>query len=70
VLPAEEILTSATTVAARLIGMDGRIGVIAEGAIADILVVDASPLDDIKILSDPARNLRLVMKEGVIYHRN
>jgi imidazolonepropionase-like amidohydrolase len=70
VLPAEEILASATTVAARLIGMDGRIGLIAEGAIADILVVDGSPLDDIKILSDPARNLRLVMKEGVIYHRN
>jgi imidazolonepropionase-like amidohydrolase len=70
VLPAEEILASATTVAARLIGMDGRIGVIAEGAIADILVVDGSPLDDIKIISEPARNLRLVMKEGVIYHRN
>jgi imidazolonepropionase-like amidohydrolase len=70
VLPAAEILASATTVAARLIAMDGHLGIIAEDAIADILIVDGSPLDDIRILSDPARNLRLVMKEGVIYHRN
>ncbi len=70
VLSPAEILASATTVAARLIGMEGRLGVIAEGAIADLLVIDGAPLDDITILSDPARNLRLVMKEGVIYHRS
>jgi imidazolonepropionase-like amidohydrolase len=68
-LPAAEILASATTVAARLIGMEGRLGVIAEGAIADILVVDGSPLDDITILSAPKKNLLLVMKEGVIHHQ-
>ena len=70
VLPAAEILASATTVAAKLIGMEGRLGIIAEGAIADILVVDGAPLKDIRILSDPGRNLRLVMKQGVIHHRS
>ncbi|HEY1985975.1 MAG TPA: amidohydrolase family protein [Terracidiphilus sp.] len=70
VLPAIEILASATTVAARLIGMEGRLGVVAEGAIADLLIVDGAPLDDIRILSDPAKNLRLVMKQGVIQSRN
>lgn len=69
VLPAAEILASATTVAAKLVGMEGRLGVIAEGAIADILVVEGSPLEDITILSNPKKNLLMVMKEGVIYHR-
>ena len=70
VLPAAEILASATTIAAKLIGMEGRLGVLKEGAIADILVIDGSPLDDITLLADPAKNLRLVMKEGVIHHRS
>lgn len=70
VLPAHEILASATTVAAKLVGMEGRLGVIAEGAIADLLVVDGSPLDDITVLANPAKNLRLVMKEGVVHHRS
>src|SRR5215470_16690333 len=70
VLPAAEILASATTVAAKLIGMEGRLGIIAEGAIADLLVVNGSPLEDISLLSAPKKNLLLVMKEGVIYHRN
>lgn len=69
VLPAAEILASATTVGARLIGMEGRLGIIAEGAIADILVVDGSPLEDISILANPKKNLLLVIKEGVIYRR-
>lgn len=67
VLPAAEILASATTVAAELIGMQGKLGIIAEGAIADIIVVDGSPLDDITVLANPARNILLVMKAGVIY---
>jgi imidazolonepropionase-like amidohydrolase len=69
VLPSAEILASATTIAAKLIGMEGRLGVIAEGAIADILVVEGSPLEDISVLANPKKNLLLVMKDGVIYHR-
>ncbi|HTV15896.1 MAG TPA: amidohydrolase family protein [Acidobacteriaceae bacterium] len=69
VLTAREILASATTVGAKLVGMEGRIGVLAPGALADLLVVDGNPLDDITILANPAKNLRLVMKEGVIHHR-
>lgn len=69
VLTAQEILSSATTVGAKLLGMEGRIGVIAEGATADLLVVEGSPLEDITVLAEPKRNLRLVMKEGTICHR-
>jgi imidazolonepropionase-like amidohydrolase len=69
VLTAQEILASATTVSAKLVGMEGKLGVVAEGAIADLLVVDGSPLKDITVLAHPEKNLRLVMKEGVIHHR-
>jgi len=69
VLPSAEIVASATTVAARLIGMEGRLGVVAPGAIADLLVVDGSPLEDAAVLADPARNIRLVMQAGAIRRR-
>ncbi len=49
--------------------MEGRLGVVAEGAMADLLVVDSSPLEDITVLAQPEKNLRLVMKEGAIHLR-
>ncbi len=69
VLTAREILASATTVGAELVGMKGKLGVIAEGAVADLLVVEGSPLEDITVLAEPRKNLRMVMKEGVVHHR-
>jgi len=69
VLTAGEILASATTVGAELVGMKGRLGVVAEGAIADLLVVEGSPLEDIAVLANPKKNLLLVMKDGVVHHR-
>ena len=69
VLPATDILASATTVAARLIGREGRLGVIAPGALADLLVADGDPLEDVTILAAPDRHLRLVMSGGRL-HRN
>jgi imidazolonepropionase-like amidohydrolase len=69
-LPAAEILASATTVAAKLIGMQGRLGIVAAGAMADLIVVEGSPLEDIALLADPERNISLVMKGGAIYRRS
>jgi imidazolonepropionase-like amidohydrolase len=69
VLTARDILAGATTVGAELVGMKGRLGVVAEGAIADLLVVEGNPLEDVTVLADPRKNVRLVMKEGTIYHR-
>ncbi|MGI9199815.1 MAG: amidohydrolase family protein, partial [Woeseiaceae bacterium] len=44
------------------------LGVIKEGAYADILLVDGNPLDDISLLSeDYEESLRIIMKDGVIY---
>ena len=69
VQPAVDVLRSATTVAARLVGLEGQIGVVAPGAFADLLVVDGNPLEDLGVLTDPAGNLRLVMAAGRV-HRN
>lgn len=69
VLPAAEVFASATTVAAHLIGMEGRLGVVAPGAVADLLVVQGAPLEDVAILADPQRSILMVMKAGAIHRR-
>jgi imidazolonepropionase-like amidohydrolase len=69
VQPAADVLRSATTVAARLLGLEGQVGVVAPGAFADLLVVEGNPLEELGLLNDPARNLRLVMAAGRV-HRN
>ncbi len=69
ILPSAEVLASATTVAARLIGMEGRLGVIAPGAVADLLVVQGAPLEDVAILADHQRSILMVMKAGIVHHR-
>jgi imidazolonepropionase-like amidohydrolase len=70
VLSAQQVLASATTVAAEILGQAGALGVVAEGAIADLLVVDGDPLQSLDVLAQPQRHLRLVMKEGAIAHRS
>lgn len=68
-LPARDILLSATTIGAKLVGMEGKLGTLAPGAIADLIAVHGNPLDDITLLAHPERNLLLVMKDGAIHHR-
>ncbi len=46
---------------------DGPLGVIAEGAYADLILVDGNPLKDIDLIANPAENFDLIMKDGVIY---
>jgi imidazolonepropionase-like amidohydrolase len=59
-----EVLRSATTVAAELLGLTGEIGVVAPGAHADLLVVDGDPLEDVGVLADAATHLRAVVRGG------
>ncbi len=66
VQPAADILRSATTIAARLLRLEGEIGVVAAGARADLLVIDGDPLRDVRVLSNPDRHLLLVMQGGRI----
>jgi imidazolonepropionase-like amidohydrolase len=62
-----DLIRSATTTAARLLRREGELGVVAPGALADLLVVDGNPLDDIRVLTTPEQTLKLIMKQGTIY---
>ena len=67
VLPAIDILRSACAVNAELLNQTGRLGTIREGAIADLLLVDGNPLDDISILARNGDGLAAIMKDGVFH---
>jgi imidazolonepropionase-like amidohydrolase len=59
-----EIIRSATLTAARLLRLEGQVGVITPGAFADLLVLDGNPLEDISVLTQPEQRLRLIMSRG------
>ena len=45
----------------------GKLGVIEQGALADLLLVDGDPIADIKLIEDPAKNFVVIMKDGKIF---
>ena len=64
ILPSPAILKHATTNAAKMLDMQGKLGTIAPNAIADVIVLDANPLEDVTILDRPEKHLMAVVKEG------
>jgi len=69
-----EALVMATRTNAELLAMSGKrnpypgkLGVVEEGALADLLLVDGNPLENLKLIADPARSLLVIMKDGKIY---
>ena len=69
-----EILKMATSINGELCAMSGprnpypgKLGVIAEGAFADMIIVDGDPLENIDLIAQPDESFRLIMKEGVIF---
>jgi len=67
-----EVLVQATSESAKVIRMAGKLnrhgnfGEIREGWVADILLINGEPLQDISVLRDPGQNLALIMKGGKI----
>ncbi len=49
---------------AEILQQKGKLGVIAPGALADLIVVRGDPLADPALLADPARNLAMIMQDG------
>ncbi len=45
----------------------GELGVVKEGALADLLLVDGNPLENLDLVADPDRNFVVIMKDGKIY---
>lgn len=69
-----EVLAMATSAGGELLTLSGprnpypgKLGVVEEGALADLLLVDGNPLDDLKLIAAPERSLVLIMKGGVTY---
>ena len=66
VLPAQEVIRAATSVAARLLRMEGAIGALTPGAHADMILVDGDPLSDLSVLTGQGEAMPLIVKGGAI----
>ena len=69
-----EALAMATGTNAELLAMSGKrspypgkLGVAEQGALADLLLVDGNPLENINLIADPAKNFKVIMKDGRVY---
>jgi imidazolonepropionase-like amidohydrolase len=69
-----EVLKMATADNAELLALSGlrspyagKLGVIQEGALADLLLVDGDPIANIKLLEDSSKNILVIMKDGKVY---
>jgi imidazolonepropionase-like amidohydrolase len=69
-----EVLKMATANNAELLALSGprnpypgKLGVVEEGSLADLLLVNGDPIADIKLLEDPVKNLLVIMKDGKLY---
>jgi imidazolonepropionase-like amidohydrolase len=69
-----ELLKMATADNAALLALSGprnrypgTLGVVEEGALADLLLVDGNPLENVKLIADPAKNFVVIMKNGQIF---
>jgi imidazolonepropionase-like amidohydrolase len=45
----------------------GKLGIVEEGALADLLLVDGNPIENLDLVTDPDRNFLVIMKDGGIY---
>lgn len=64
VLSIPEIIASATTTAAEVLGQEGKLGRLQVGAIADLLIVDGNPMADLACLAGQGERIAVVMKAG------
>jgi imidazolonepropionase-like amidohydrolase len=69
-----QALAMATATNAELLAMSGKrnpypgkLGVVEQGALADLLLIDGNPLENINLIADPAKNIKVIMKDGRIY---
>lgn len=60
-----ETLRQATVIGAEIINMEGRLGIIAENAFADILILDENPSENIAILDGQGEGIQGIIKDGL-----
>lgn len=69
VVPAIDVIRSATVIGAEVVRRPGKLGVIEPGAWADLIVVNGDPLKDITLLENQGAHLAAIMKGGA-FHKN
>ena len=69
-----EALVMATSTNAELLALSGKrnpypgkLGVVEQGALADLLLVDGNPLENLNLVADADKNFLVIMKDGAIY---
>ena len=69
-----EALKQATADTAKLLPLSGlrnpypgKLSVVQEGALADLLLVDSNPLENLDLVKDPGKNFVVIIKDGKIY---
>jgi imidazolonepropionase-like amidohydrolase len=69
-----QVLKMATADNAELLAMcgnrdpyPGKLGVVEEGALADLLLVNGNPLANLELVADPANSFVVIMKDGKVY---
>ena len=69
-----EVLVMATGTNAELLRLSGprnpypgKLGVVEEGALADLLLVDGNPIENVKLIENPDKNFLVIMKDGKVY---
>ena len=63
-LPAIDVIRSTTVNAAKVVQMEGKLGIIEPGAFADLIVVNGDPLADLSLLTEQGRHMPIIMKNG------
>ena len=69
VMPAIDVIRSATLIGAEVVRQEGKLGVIEPGAFADLLVVNGDPLKNLGLFQDGGPNLTAIVKGGR-FHKN
>lgn len=67
VLSAKQVLQSATVNPAKMLRQDKFLGQVKEGFAADLLILNANPLEDIEVFDRPEKHLLAVIKDGRVY---
>ncbi|MCB1381219.1 MAG: amidohydrolase family protein [Alphaproteobacteria bacterium] len=67
VLPAMDIIRSATLVGAQVVKREGELGCLRPGAYADLILVEDDPLKDLSLLGDQGAHIPLIMKDGSFF---
>jgi imidazolonepropionase-like amidohydrolase len=69
VLPNIDILRSACSINANLLRQAGKLGCVQPAALADLLVVNGNPLEDLSVLAQPEKGIAVIMKDGEFHRR-